>query len=134
MKLKQLWVVLLILIIIFSLYACSKTRVAGNQDVTLLFIYEDKNITATLTDEEAAKVIEILNGKTYDPTILLGSPSCGFWEDVALKVGERTFSIASDGCSCIRDGSNRMYFDIPEEDMAYIHALFEKYGGYFPCV
>ena len=134
MKLKQLWVVLLILILIFSLYACSKTRVAANQDVTLLFIYEDKNITATLTDEEAAKVIEILNGNTYDPTILLGSPSCGFWEDVALKVGERTFSIASDGCSCIRDGSNRMYFDIPEGDMAYIHALFEKYGGYFPCV
>ena len=134
MKSKQLWVVLLILIIIFSLYACSKTTVTGNQDVTLLFIYEDKNITVTLTDEEAAKVIEILNGNTYDPTILLGSPSCGFWEDVALKVGERTFSIASDGCSCIRDGSNRMYFDIPEEDMAYIHTLFEKYGGYFPCV
>ena len=134
MKSKQLWVVLLILIIIFSLYACSKTRVAANQDVTLLFIYEDKNITATLTDEEAAKVIEILNGNSYDPTILLGSPSCGFWENVALKVGERTFSIASDGCSCIRDGSNRMYFDIPEEDMAYIHTLFEKHGGYFPCV
>ena len=134
MKSKQLRVVLLILVIIFSLYACSKTRVAADQNVTLLFIYEDKNITATLTDEEAAKVIEILNGNTYDPTILFGSPSCGFWDTVALKVGERTFSIASDGCNCIRDPGNLMYFDIPEEDMAYIHSLFEKYGGYFPCV
>jgi hypothetical protein len=134
MKSQQLRVILLILVIIFSLYACSKTRVAADQDVTLLFIYEDKNITATLTDEEAAKVIEILNGNTYDPTILFGSPSCGFWDTVALKVGDRTFSIASDGCNCIRDGYNRMYFDIPEADMAYIHSLFERYGGYFPCV
>ena len=134
MKSKQLRVVLLILVIIFSLYACSKTRVAADQNVTLLFIYEDKNITATLTDEEAAKVIEILNGNTYEPTILFGSPSCGFWDTVALKVGDRTFSIASDTCNCIRDLGNLMYFDIPEEDMAYIHSLFEKYGGYFPCV
>ena len=134
MKSKQLRVVLLILVIIFSLYACSKTRVAADQNVTLLFIYEDKNITATLTDEEAAKVIEILNGNTYDPLFLIGYPSCGFWNTVALKVGDRTFSIASDGCNCIRDLGNLMYFDIPEEDMAYIHSLFEKYGGYFPCV
>lgn len=134
MKSKQLRVILLILVIIFSLYACFKTRVAADQDVTLLFIYEDKNITATLTDEEAAKVIEILNGNTYDPFFLIGYPSCGFWNTVALKVGDRTFSIASDTCNCIRDLGNMMYFDIPEEDMAYIHALFEKYGGYFPCV
>ena len=134
MNSKQLRVVLLILVIVFSLYACSKTRIAADQDVTLLFIYEDANITATLTDEEAAKVIEILNGNTYDPTILFGSPSCGFWDTVALKVGDRTFSIASDTCNCIRDLGNLMYFDIPEEDMAYIHSLFEKYGGYFPCV
>ncbi len=131
---KRLFAVLLILVILFSLYACFKTRVNANQDVTLLFIYEDKNITATLTDEEAAKVIEILNGNTYDPLFLIGYPSCGFWNTVALKVGDRTFSIASDTCNCIRDLSNMMYFDIPEEDMAYIHALFEKYGGYFPCV
>lgn len=134
MKSKQLRIILLILVIVFSLYACSKTRIAADQDVTLLFIYEDKNITATLTDEDAAKVIEILNGNTYDPTILFGSPSCGFWDNVALKVGDRTFSIASDGCNCIRDGCNRMHFDIPEADMAYIHSLFERYGGYFPCV
>ena len=134
MKSKQLRIILLILVIVFSLYACSKTRVAADQDVTLLFIYEDKNITATLTDEEAAKVIEILNGNTYDPLFLIGYPSCGFWNTVALKVGDRTFSIASDTCNCIRDLGNLMYFDIPEEDMAYIHSLFEKYGGYFPCV
>jgi hypothetical protein len=134
MKLRRLWIILLVLAMLLALNFCSKTRVAADQNVTLLFIYEDKNITATLTDEEAAKVIEILNGNTYDPTILFGSPSCGFWDTVALKVGDRTFSIASDGCNCIRDLGNLMYFDIPEEDMAYIHSLFEKYGGYFPCV
>ena len=130
---KRLFAVLMIPIVIISIFVCSKTKVRRNAAVTLDFVYEEKNIHVPLTDEEAAKVIEILNGNTYDP-ILLGYPSCGFWKDVALNVGNRRFSIASDTCNCIYDASRFHYFDIPKEDMAYIHALFEKYGGYFPCV
>ena len=130
---KRLCAVVLILIAILSIFVRSETEVRRNAAVTLDFVYEETSIHVTLTDEEAAKVMEILNGNTYDP-ILLGYPSCGFWKDVALKVGNRRFSIASDTCNCIYDASRFHYFDIPKEDMAYIHALFEKYGGYFPCV
>lgn len=134
MKSKKLRNFLLILVIMLSLYACSKTRVDDNATVTLIFIYEEENINVTLTDDEAAKVIDILDGNTYDPSVLIGYPSCGFHENVALMVGTRRFAIASDTCNCIQDRSNYLYFDIPKEDMAYIHSLFEKYGGYFPCV
>lgn len=130
---KRVFLFLLIPIAILSLFVCSKTKVRRSAPVTLDFVYEEKNIHVTLTDEEAAKVIEILNGNTYDP-ILLGYPSCGFSKDVALKVGNRRFSIASDTCNCIFDASRFHYFDIPEEEMDYIHSLIEKYGGYFPCV
>ena len=130
---KRLCAVVLILIAILSIFVRSETEVRRNAAVTLDFVYEETSIHVTLTDEEAAKVMEILNGNTYDP-ILLGYPACGFWKDVALKVGNRRFSIAGDACNCIYDASRFHYFDIPKEDMAYIHALFEKYGGYFPCV
>ena len=130
---KRLCAVVLILIAILSIFVRSETEVRRNAAVTLDFVYEETSIHVTLTDKEAAKVMEILNGNTYDP-ILLGYPSCGFRKDVALKVGNRRFSIASDACNCIYDASRFHYFDIPKEDMAYIHALFEKYGGYFPCV
>ena len=58
MKLRRLWIILLVLAMLLALNFCSKTRVSADQNVTLLFIYEDKNITATLTDEEAAKVMK----------------------------------------------------------------------------
>ena len=134
MKRKWLWTLLLILVVVLSLYTCSKTRLRANQDVTLIFVYEDKNINVLLPEDEAAKVIEILNSNPYDPSILVGYPSCGFDQNIALKVGNRHFAVACDTCNCIQDGLTRMYFDIPKEDMAYIHSLFEKYGGYFPCI
>lgn len=134
MESKKLRILVLILIIILSLYACSKTRVSTNAGVTLIFIYGEDNINVTLADDEAAKVIDILDGNTYEPSVLIGYPSCGFNENVALKVGTHRFAIACDTCNCIQDCSNYLYFDIPKEDMAYIHSLFEKYGGYFPCI
>ncbi len=130
---KRLLSIVLILMIPIAMFACSKTKVRPKAAVTLDFVYEQTNIHVTLTEEEAAKVIEILNGNTYDP-ILLGYPACGFQRDIALHVGSRKFSIACDGCNCIFDANRFHYFDIPQEDMAYIHALFEKYGGYFPCI
>lgn len=40
-------------------------------------------------------------------------------------------------CGCketsISEGALK-YFSISEDGIDYIHALFEKYGGYFPCV
>ncbi len=32
------------------------------------------------------------------------------------------------------DLGNLQFFTIPKEDMEQIHALFEAYGGRFPCV
>ena len=130
---KRLLVILIILSVMLSVCACSKTNVSKNADVTLTFLYEDKDIRVTLTEEEAEKVIDILNGKNYDP-ISSGVPSCGFNKNISLEVGGRIFAIACDTCNCIQDLGNLRYFEISLQDMAYIHSLFEKYGGYFPCV
>ena len=130
---KRLFVVLMILVVLVLICGCSKTSVNKNSDVTLTFIYGEENISVTLEDDEAGKLVDILNGNNYDP-ISSGVPSCGFDKNISLKVGGRTFAIACDSCNSIQDLGNLRYFDIPQEDMDYIHSLFEKYGGYFPCV
>lgn len=130
---KQFFAVLMFLVLLISICGCSKTSVSNNTDVTLSFVYGDDNIRVTLEDDEAEKVIDILNGNDYNP-ISSGVPSCGFDKNISLQVSGRTFAIACDTCNYIQDLGNLRYFDIPQEDMDYIHSLFEKYGGYFPCV
>ena len=130
---KRLFVVLMILVVLVSICGCSKTSVNKNSDVTLTFIYGEENISVTLEDDEAGKVVNILNGNNYAP-FSSGVPSCGFDKNISLKVCGQTFAIACDTCNSIQDLGNLRYFDISQEDMDYIHSLFEKYGGYFPCV
>ena len=130
---KRSFVILVVLVILVSICGCAKTSVNKNADVTLSFVYGEDDIHVKLDDSETQKIIDILNGNNYNP-ISSGVPSCGFDKNISLKVDGRTFSIACDTCNCIQDLGNLRYFDIAKEDMDYIHSLFEKYGGYFPCV
>ncbi len=130
---KRYFAVLMVLVVLASICGCTKTSVNKNADVYLSFVYGEDNIRVTLEDEEAEKVIGILNGNDYEP-ISSGVPSCGFDKNISLKVDGQTFAIACDTCNYIQDLGNLRYFDIPKEDMKYIHSLFQKYGGYFPCI
>ena len=130
---KRISIILLIMLAMILLCSCGKTSVDEHSEVTVTFVYEDRNISVTLEAEEAEKVKDILTGNSYH-SFFSGIPSCGFSENISMKVGKRVFAIACDTCNCIQDLSNLKYVDIPTEDMKYIHALFEEYGGYFPCV
>ena len=132
MKYSKLCSLLILLLLILTLTACGTTSVNKNADVTLTFIYSDKNISAVLSPEESAKVAEILGGNLYDP-VFGGVPSCGFDRNISLKVGNRTYAIACDTCNYVQDLGNLRYFSISKEGMEYIHKLFESKGGYFPC-
>ena len=92
-----------------------------------------ENIQVTLTVDEAARVIDILDGNTYAPAFT-GVPACGFSEDISLTVGGRIYAIARDTCSTVKDCGKDKYFSTRDDEMTYIHTLFDKYGGYFPCV
>ena len=108
---KRFFAVLMVLVVLVSICGCAKTSANKNADVTLSFVYGEDNISVTLEDYEAEKVIDILNGNNYDP-ISSGVPSCGFDKNISLKIGGRTFAIACDTCNCIQDLGNLRYFDI----------------------
>lgn len=123
---------LMLIFVVFALCGCSQTSLDKNAPVTLTFIYGEENITVQLPDEEAAKVIEILDGNSYDSSF--GAPSCGFDKNISIKVADQVFAIARDTCKYVQDLDNLKYFNVSQEDIEYIHSLFEKYGGYFPCI
>ena len=106
---------------------------AASTEATLTFICNDENISVTLTAEETARLAEILSRKKAEP-LFGGVPSCGFTADVSITVSGTKYAIACDTCNSIRNCATLRCYTVKERDMAYIHALFENYGGYFPCI
>lgn len=115
---KKLFVLLLVLSLL--LCGCSSGKKA-----TLILTCYDNNVVQELTTEEAEEVSRIFNSKWISD--IGGVPACGFGDDVAIKVGSTTYRIAKDQCSRIQAGL--FTYNISDEDMDYIHSLFEKYSG-----
>ena len=125
---KRLICFFLMISCLMSLAGCRETKISEDATVTLHF----NDIVQELTAEESAKVIEILNGNPYDP--LSGVPACGFSKEVSFEIGGRFYAVAMDTCNNMQDLGTLRFFPVTEDEIDYIHALFEKYGGYFPCV
>lgn len=130
---KRMLALFLLVGICLSFCGCNKINVKSDAQVTLTFVFGEQNIYTQLPDEEAEKVASILDGETYRP-IFSGVPACGFDKNISLKVNGRVYAIACDTCNVVQDLGNLRYFDIAKADMDYIHGLFEKYGGHFPCI
>ena len=130
---KRFLAILLLVSMIPALCGCAKTNVSQSANVTLIYQFGGKNITVSLEPEEAEKVVGILDGNSYDP-VWSGIPSCGFSSDIALNVNGRVYAVARDTCNKMQDMGNLRYFSVSEDEIDYIHDLFKKYGGKFPCI
>lgn len=133
MYMMKRFVCFILAALLLMLCGCS-TNVRSGSKVELIFVSESRELSIhqTLPSEEAEKVIAILNGRPYEPQV--GTPSCGFDLNIAVSVNGRRYCVACDTCNSIYDAGAFQYFSVPKEDIQYIHALFEKYGGFFPCV
>ena len=80
------------------------------------------DVSAVLTAEESKNIKDIL--KNAKPS---GNLSCGFNFNVSIKIGTRVYLIAQDGCASYQYFLR--YYDISNEDIDYIHDIFDKYGG-----
>lgn len=131
---RKLLAAVMVVIILLSFVGCAKTKITKIDDAsqaTLKFIYADKEIEQVLAAEDTAKIAEMFSGKALDGS---STPSCGFDEDISITFGNQVFAIACDDCAVVMDCANGEYFDISDSDKEYIVSVFEKYGGYFPCV
>lgn len=130
-KMKIILCITLTVILLSLLFTgLTKTIVLPDNNATLSFIYGNKNIVQTLTDAEIENLREILSDKNPDYFLL---PACGFDKNISISFGFQTFSFACDGCDIAEISPFTRHIDITEEETEYIHSLFEKYGGFFPC-
>ncbi len=130
---KRILCIIFSVLMMLTLCACGTSNKNKVSEVTLVFNANGENVSETLTDEEAAKLIEIFDGNSLQ-NLYRGTPSCSFDENVAIKIADRTYAIALDTCGIVKELSSNKHFSITDEDIAYIHSVFVKYGGYFPCV
>lgn len=84
------------------------------------------NISARLSDEDSAKVKELLTGywSYYD------SPACGFSDEIYLQFGNAKFLLGMDDCGTVQTGNK--YFTLSETDNRELHTILAKYKVSWP--
>lgn len=117
------FVIVVLMLVIYGILP--KNRINRNDEVKLVLIYDEQDIQVVLPDDEASKIRDIMDGKIY--YLFPGMPACGFSKCYGFSIGDTFYAVAIDSCGTIMNCSSDQYFDVSEEEINYIHSLFEKY-------
>ena len=120
---------LLIVLMLFSFSSCSEVEMSTGE-MLAVFRYGDVDITEQLSNEDAEIVKQIFIGKR----LFSDSPSCGFGEDVAIIIDNKTYCIACDYCPLIYIAQENKYLKLSDDENETLRNLLCKYGFTFPCV
>ncbi len=118
--------VMLAALVLFSLSACSRVEITG-QNMVAVFQYGDVDSTKPLSAEDAETVKSIFNKKTMYSDM----PACGFSENMALLIDGKPYCIAQDTCGAIYNVEAEQYFYLSESENTTLRSLLEKYGFIF---
>ncbi len=124
---------ILCIILVFCLVGCSENKVNISDDSAgkAVFKVNENDIETELSKEDVKAIAGFFDGKTTH-TDVLGAPSCGFSENVAVIIDGKTYCFAMDDCSTVR--VDLSYFALTAEEYTQLKVILEKYGFYFPCV
>lgn len=115
MKKKILFVAMpfVVFCIVLVIYSFSVVNVDENDKGTAKYIYGDKNIVSEISNEDMNNIVEILDGKRIDHLIL---PACGFDENVAIIIDNKTLCIACDACGFIYFKERIGYINLEDDE------------------
>ena len=130
MKKKIIIFISICILLVILIVNFSTVIIVGKQNVTVRYIYGDKNITTELSEEDAALVTEILNGKHVS---VFDLPSCGFDENVSVKINENTFCIACDECGTVYFKERNGYISLDDDENEQLREILSDYGFEWPC-
>lgn len=125
---------LLILLVALFLTGCSRVSLPSAASGEVTYTYGEVSFTESLTEEEAAAVVQILDGKQQRSGDVFGEPACGFSEEISITVNGETFALACDDCAVVKNCGNEHYITISEEERDTLEAIFTSRGGKFPCL
>ena len=124
----------IIIVIIALLLNSGIEKINTNSTVELSFYYGDSKVKTNLNKEESDTIISILNGKRYENKMVTGELSCGFSSNASLKIESEIYQPACDGCNYVYVKSKDKYIYLKDSERDTINKIFEKHGGFFPCV
>lgn len=128
---KKVFLLLIGIILIILLTSCSSTvQIQNGTKGIAKFKYEDVNIETELSSEHLKEITNMFNNKE----LYFDSPSCGFSENVSVKIDNQTFCIANDMCGMIYLREANKYFAVSKSDSILLRDILEQYGFSFPCV
>ena len=131
---KKILAIALAFLLCISLGACSsKIVMTEAEEIVLTFKYADKEISQVLTAEERETVCKILDGKR-SLDMAKTENSCGFDPRVALTVDGVIYAMSRDDCCMLQNLHTDEIIIVSEEEYSQLVAIFETYGGYFPCL
>lgn len=118
------FVIVMLMLVIYGIMP--KNKINSNDEVKLIHIDDEQDIQVVLSDDEASKIRDIMDGKIY--YLFPGTPACGFLTCHGFSIGDTFYAVAIDSCGTIMNCSSDRFFDVSEKEITYIHSLFEKYG------
>ena len=127
---KWLWILLAALL----LTGCSRVSLPSAASGEVTYTYGEVSFTESLTEEEVAAVVQILDGKQQNSGDVFGEPGCGFSEKISITINGETFALARDDCEVVKNCTTGCYITISEEERDVLEAIFTSRGGKFPCV
>ncbi len=95
-----------------------------------VFKYDDWDIEAELSADDMRTAMKILSNKP----MYKDSPSCGFTENVSVRIDGEIYCIANDACPIVYVSGREMYINLSKEENETLRSLLEGYGFTFPCL
>jgi len=127
---KKVLCVLLFLLLSMGCMGCSAT-ISHPSGTAVRICYDRENVSfdLELSQEEAAIVLSVLNGKRRDLDMTVTGAGCGFGRKQALIVNGSVYCLAQDMCNVLWEEGTENYYVISSQEMAQLKELFKSYGA-----
>lgn len=116
------------IMIMISSFLPSYVNISVSDAGMINFTAYDNNISNVITESDTEKIKNLFQGKWC----YLDDPSCGFSENVSIKIGNDIFMPACDGCPIVK--YKKKYLLLSDDERAQLDAILSNYGVSFPCV
>ena len=100
--------------------------------VQVIYNRENVSFNLELSQEEAAVVLSVLNGKRRDLDMTVTGAGCGFGRELSFIIDGSTYCLAQDACDVIwKEGTNN-YYVLSTQEMNQLREIFNINGGRLP--
>ena len=116
--------------ICFSLFLQPQVELDAPTSAIARFKHNESDIESELSTEHTKQIVGIFQGKK----LRKDSPSCGFTEDVSVKIDDKTFCITCDTCRIVYLLEDDRYFYLSDTENSFLREILTYYGFELPCI